>query len=513
MAISTAAAVIGGATLISGYLGYKGSKEQAGAMEAASATQTQIAAEQLNFAREQWSTYQTKVLPIELEAQRLGISAQRLALTRGQDEQEMYQDYYRPMQIKMSELAMEGVEDQTGRVTREAAETVSQQFERQRDITKRNQERAGIRPDSGRYKATERAADLSEAATRSTEVNQAREREVDRQEGLNFNRLASATGRAPAPYAPTQQTNVPGLNPSGISGIYGSAGRMAGAAGASAANAAGLRYQGIASMIGGGIDAYSAYKSLNSMQPSGFGFDTGGASNFAYGGGYGTVPGSEQSSMLASQNAGFKDGGLVKKDKNGEEPGRNIAERELIESKGAAGSVARSIYERNKRQEAMMKELGFKDGGVVGLCRGGRVKGYADGGMVKAYADGGKVKDDYSADNAATQTVKESSGMMGFAARWLDEYKGKQKDRMREAGIPGYADGGPVGGPGGVDNVPATIDGTTPAALSSGEYVIPTDVVNAKGTEFFDKLLNNFHEGPTPETTGAGLRPAAMGAQ
>ncbi len=37
------------------------------------------------------------------------------------------------------------------------------------------------------------------------------------------------------------------------------------------------------------------------------------------------------------------------------------------------------------------------------------------------------------------------------------------------------------------------IDDQIPAYLSDGEYVIPADVVQAKGEEFFDKLLEKFH--------------------
>lgn len=44
-------------------------------------------------------------------------------------------------------------------------------------------------------------------------------------------------------------------------------------------------------------------------------------------------------------------------------------------------------------------------------------------------------------------------------------------------------------GTGTSDSLPAIIDGSRPAALSTGEYVIPADVVRAKGTEFFDKLI------------------------
>lgn len=37
------------------------------------------------------------------------------------------------------------------------------------------------------------------------------------------------------------------------------------------------------------------------------------------------------------------------------------------------------------------------------------------------------------------------------------------------------------------------IDDTVPAMVSEGEYVIPADVVKAKGTEFFDKLVAKYH--------------------
>lgn len=42
----------------------------------------------------------------------------------------------------------------------------------------------------------------------------------------------------------------------------------------------------------------------------------------------------------------------------------------------------------------------------------------------------------------------------------------------------------------GVDSIPATIDGKAPAALNSGEFVIPTDVVNYYGTKFLNGLLD-----------------------
>ena len=51
----------------------------------------------------------------------------------------------------------------------------------------------------------------------------------------------------------------------------------------------------------------------------------------------------------------------------------------------------------------------------------------------------------------------------------------------------GHARGGIVRGPG------TGISDSIPARLSNGEYVIPKDVVERKGVEFFDKLLDKYH--------------------
>jgi len=68
-----------------------------------------------------------------------------------------------------------------------------------------------------------------------------------------------------------------------------------------------------------------------------------------------------------------------------------------------------------------------------------------------------------------------------------------------QVGIPGpwvYANGGP--GPGFIDPSNGPSDGTgiddqVPARVSVGEYIVPADVVHAKGKEFFDKLLQRYH--------------------
>ena len=59
---------------------------------------------------------------------------------------------------------------------------------------------------------------------------------------------------------------------------------------------------------------------------------------------------------------------------------------------------------------------------------------------------------------------------------------------MNEGGIligPSHAQGG----------IPTKIAGVNNAEMEGGEYVIPKNVVRAKGTEFFDKMLKQYEEG------------------
>jgi hypothetical protein len=62
------------------------------------------------------------------------------------------------------------------------------------------------------------------------------------------------------------------------------------------------------------------------------------------------------------------------------------------------------------------------------------------------------------------------------------------------AGLMMKADGGKIHhGPGRVRGIGGPVDDKVPAMLSNGEYVIPADVVEAKGVEFFDRLKQKYH--------------------
>jgi hypothetical protein len=248
--MATGAAVVGAGSLILGEKGRRDAKRQ-------NNTQNQLLSAQTQLATDQWELYRDKILPLELEAQELGISARELAQKRGEADFKLFDDFYRPVQEQFATMAQEGVRDQTERATREAAETVKGQFENQKSIEQRNLERKGVRPDSGAYRSNERTYGLEEASATAGVVNLARENEADRVENENFNRLSIASGRAPGGYTPTQSPGSNKVNPNTAVAAYGNAANQYGRqANASAENAGGVVQGGLE--LAGQI--YSSYQ-------------------------------------------------------------------------------------------------------------------------------------------------------------------------------------------------------------------------------------------------------------
>lgn len=91
----------------------------------------------------------------------------------------------------------------------------------------------------------------------------------------------------------------------------------------------------------------------------------------------------------------------------------------------------------------------------------------------------------YAADQQAMGGLYSGLGMLGGMAI--------------KAGAFGLADGGAIHqGAGHVQGPGGPVDDKVPAMLSNGEYVVPADVVKAKGLEFFEKLKQKYH---TPAAT------------
>lgn len=245
MALWAAAAV----TAVGAYSSYQQGKAAENAANQASG----MSMEQLAFAKERWQMYTEKVLPMEMEAAQLGISAQKLALQRGEIDFKLYQDYYAPLQIEAINEAR-NMEPQYERVTSDAASDVSQQFDRQQGIQERNQRRMGVRPDSGRAESLDRTGGLVESATRAEMINRAREGERDRVETSKFNRMASMLGRQPvAQGMPGYRTPV-GLQPNMDAAYNNATG--------TAMNMASMYGQGSAATMQAGINAGATYYSM-----------------------------------------------------------------------------------------------------------------------------------------------------------------------------------------------------------------------------------------------------------
>lgn len=88
----------------------------------------------------------------------------------------------------------------------------------------------------------------------------------------------------------------------------------------------------------------------------------------------------------------------------------------------------------------------------------------------------------YNAQQQANASMMSGIGSaVGMAAMFAD---GKRPTEGIPVSGPGLTQG-PGDGSG--------IDDKIPAQVSQGEYIIPADVVRAKGVEFFDKLLERYH--------------------
>ncbi len=111
----------------------------------------------------------------------------------------------------------------------------------------------------------------------------------------------------------------------------------------------------------------------------------------------------------------------------------------------------------------------------------------------------------YNAQQQANASMMSGIGSaVGMAAMLAD-------GRQAIPTTTGHVAGGPGDGSGIDDRVPATIINPQTGAqvgdarISTEEYVIPADVVRAKGVEFFDKLLKQYH---TPAAQQRGAIPA-----
>jgi hypothetical protein len=146
----------------------------------------------------------------------------------------------------------------------------------------------------------------------------------------------------------------------------------------------------------------------------------------------------------------------------------------------------------------------FKQGGIVNLRRGGGIGapgsdvgrgggGRAGSGGGGSRGGGGGRDDDRGPQKATASSTQPTLPLMAERTPTpnYDEFLAQlqqgagNRAAMQQSGYGmasgGYLDGGVLPGDGMSDDVPAMIDGDQPAALSSGEFVIPADVVSHIG--------------------------------
>lgn len=146
---------------------------------------------------------------------------------------------------------------------------------------------------------------------------------------------------------------------------------------------------------------------------------------------------------------------------------------------GAGGAAQQGAYGATASGAgAMQSSLGFSGQALQGYQQGANILG-------QGY---GMEMDAYNAKNAQTAGLLQGIGGMAGAAMAMAD--GGQAIPYAEEAHPMGAAIDPMADVNGPGN---GVSDEIPAMLSNGEYVIPEDVVRAKGEEFFDKLLEKYH--------------------
>lgn len=267
----TAAVVVGGATVYAAKKGAKAADRAASSADAAAQLQFEISQQQVDLAKEQWGVYKGKILPQEIEMQKLGLQGQELAIARQELDQRIYEQYYAPLQESFAAEAMEGIEAQPERAAREARMAVDRSFETEEGMRQRQLERRGVRPGTdSAYESGMADTSLARAAAKGFAVNRAVEAERDRVEDVNFARKAAALGRSPG--ALGIQGAAAGINANSAAAGLAAAGTTAYGAGAQSARQAGMYGDATAGALSGGIQlgmqAYDLFNRYKTPTPS-----------------------------------------------------------------------------------------------------------------------------------------------------------------------------------------------------------------------------------------------------
>jgi hypothetical protein len=415
---------------------------------------------------------------------------------RSQEQYEFYQQHGRPVQQAFLQDALAaGSEAERSQMRGRAASDVEQAFAGARQQNMRTMSRYGIVPNAERMATLSQGLAAQAAAAKAGAITNADLAERQRGDQMRAAGANVAGGMPATSMAFGNQAGQQGGQAFGMQGAanqsamgfqnqmgqgFGQAGGMMNSAGQLANSAYGNQLQG-----------WQAAQQASSQSASGFGSMLGmGASML----------------MMSSKKA--KEGNSPVDDEAALE-GLRRAKVQSWRYKGGDGR--RQVGPMAEDMQAAFGDTVAPGGQAIDVVstlgvHHSAVRALADrldrleGGRRAAMADGGYVHEAARQIGGRERQVNDAVDRMsrGEAPRQADDKRMPEKsageqvrertkeavggafDRVRKA--VGLADGGPAG-----------VRDDIPAMLSKGEFVIPADVVRAKGTEFFDKLVQRHH--------------------
>lgn len=451
-------------------------------------------------------------------SQQTANSAADTAAQVGKEQWQYYKDNYQPLETDLIGKAQAaGSPEEFARARGAANADVTGSFDSARKQTQSRMESYGINPGSPAYQSTLASTDLAEGATKAGALTAA----DNNTRNLAYSKALDVVGLG---------RNIPAQ----------SAASSANAANA-ATNAGKLafqRNQANAQSTGYAVNsignaASKWFGQQNNNQPPTYNNQTSSSGGFYDSGNYGNAPTDNgtvvpyaKGGKVTRYGLGYADGGEV-----GEV---DMADKEGYRSKKLPDPLDHTTVRfAGPSRPRVSIPTGDRDSKLelsadLGVSREGlKLK---QGGIVyrKTFADGGAVIDaektgDGEYDATALKGVLQKRGLNpsvahsqahGAAAR----HKGAITHHMRH-----FAGGGGVGrqglegpdasnmgeiagpGTGTSDSVPAEIDGEQPAALSTGEFVMPAEVPKMTGEEILTAIKN----AALKKRQQAGLQPQA----
>lgn len=206
--------------------------------------------------------------------------------------------------------------------------------------------------------------------------------------------------------------------------------------------------------------------------------------------GYGVDPSQTRNAALdintRTQQAAAAVGAMSQADSRVENVGRALKSDVINMGRGAlsnaAGFYGAAMQSGNSGMGNALQTTNTGAGAVQSALGFGNLamQGYGQGANIMNQGYQNQMMGWNASQAQSAGTLQGLGSMFGMAAG------------LRDGGqaIP-YSDEGEVIDTGMGDG--SGIDDTVPAYLSDGEYVIPADVVRAKGEEFFDRLLEKYH--------------------